>query len=72
MIDSSFISEADWMEANRDPKYDRFICQYGTDGDTWAWIFHHVPPITWTGTQLQWAYLEMPVGLFTCRAGHFL
>ncbi len=71
MTDLSFISEADWMEANRDSQYDRFIRQYGTDDDTWAWIFHHVPPITWTGTQLQWAYLEMPVGRVTRRAWRF-
>ncbi len=70
-MDSSLISEADWMEANRDPKYDRFLEQYGTDDDTWHWIFNNAPPLTWQGTQLQYAYLEMPVGLFTKRAGRF-
>lgn len=65
------ISEADQVYANLSPDYDRFIDRYGNDPDTWDWLGRHVPPLDFDGTQLQWAYIEMPIGLFTRRAGRF-
>jgi len=49
-----------WIEANRH------------DPDVLSWLERNPPPSGWSGTRMEWAWTEMPVGIFSGRNGSLL
>lgn len=61
----SLISPRDHEIASWDKRYGRFLDKYGRDDRVWTWIFNNAAPAEYPGTQLLWAYGEMPIGSIT-------
>lgn len=55
-----------------DTKMRDWILEHKADPDVKQWLRDNPPPRGWLGTKMEYAYTEMPVGLFTGRAGRLL
>jgi hypothetical protein len=62
----------DWEQAEKYQAYKTFLINYSNRIETLEWLRKNPPPATWKGTPNQWAYTEMPIGIFSYKPGRYL
>jgi len=62
------------MRSKKSPKrrdMDLWVQAYDGDQAVEKWMEDNPPPEDWHGTPMQWAWTEMPAGIFTKKPGRF-